>query len=131
MKFIVLGYYDPKKFEAMSESDRNAMFDTCLAYDDVLRKDGNFVGGEALQPIVRKVHSKNGKVQAVDGPFAETKELIGGLMFLEARDLDHAAELISKHPAVVAGNTFEIRPVADMTEIFSASERRRVAAGKR
>ena len=50
MKYICLGYIEPKKFENMSESERNAMVDACWAYDDELRKGGHFAGGEGLQP---------------------------------------------------------------------------------
>ncbi len=131
MKFIVLGYYDPKKFEAMSEAERNAMFDACFDYDDnVLRKGGHFLGGEAidLPDNARTVKLKNGKVVATDGPYAETKEVIGGILILEARDLDHAVELMSNHPAAKAGNAFDIRAVSDMSEIARESERRRAVA---
>ena len=50
MKYICLGYIEPNKFETMSENERNAMVDECFAYDDQLRRDGHFAGGEALQP---------------------------------------------------------------------------------
>ena len=76
MKFICLGYYDEKKFESLPESERNAMFDECFAYDDMLRKRGHFSGGEALDPHTtpKTVRWKNGKVAVIDGPYAETKE---------------------------------------------------------
>src|SRR5215469_15871466 len=111
MKYICLGYYDEKQFENMSEKERNAMFDECFGYDDVLRKNGNFVGGEALDSHrnATTLRWKNGKVSITDGPYAETKEQIGGILFLEARDLNHAIQLMSKHPGVRAGG-FEIRP---------------------
>ena len=127
MKFVVLGYYDPKKFEAMPENERNALFDECFDYDDVLRGGGHFTGGPALEPGTAKtVRGKNGKVTVTDGPYAETKEQIGGILFLEARDLAHAGELMSKHPAVKHGvSTFEIRPEGDMTQIRAQSEKRR------
>ncbi len=131
MKFVCLGYIAPNKFESMPESERNAWVDACTAYDDILRANGHFAGGEALQPAAsaRTLRPKDGKVLITDGPYAETKEQIGGILILEARDLDHAVELMSKHPGVSAGpSIFEIRPIADMTEIFSESARRR---GKR
>jgi hypothetical protein len=130
MKFVVLGYYDPIKFDSMPEAERNNLFDACLTYDDdVLRKGGHFAGGEALElpHTARTVQSKNGKVVVLDGPYTETKEVLGGILILEARDLDHAIELMSKHPAVNAGNVFDIRAVSDMTEISRASKRRRGA----
>jgi hypothetical protein len=67
---------------------------------------------------------KNGKVSITDGPYAETKEQIGGILILEARDLNHAIQLMSKHPGVKAG-PFEIRPAADLTEMIRESEQRR------
>ena len=67
---------------------------------------------------------RNGKVSITDGPYAETKEQIGGILILEARDLNHAIQLMSKHPGVKAG-PFEIRPAADLTEMVRESEQRR------
>jgi len=68
---------------------------------------------------------KNGKVFITDGPYAETKEQLGGILVLEARDLNHAIQLMSKHPGVKAG-PFEIRPAEDLTEMIRESERRRL-----
>ena len=68
---------------------------------------------------------KNGKVATTDGPYAETKEQLGGILVLEARDMNHAVQLMSQHPALKYGNIFEIRPVGDMSEIMKASEQRR------
>lgn len=126
MKYICLGYIDPKKWETMSESERNAMVDECFTYDDVLRKNGHFVGGEALQgpQNASTLRFQNGKVSVTDGPYAETKEQLGGILILEAKDLNHAIQLMSKHPGVKAG-PFEIRPAGDLTEMIRESERRR------
>jgi hypothetical protein len=126
MKYVCLGYYDEKQWETMSESERNAMMDECFAYDDVLRKHGHFVGGEALQTVrnATTLRWKNGKVSITDGPYAETKELLGGFLVLEARDLNHAIQLMSKHPGVKAG-PFEIRPTEDLSAMVTESERRR------
>jgi hypothetical protein len=83
----------------------------CFAYDDELRRGGHFLGGEALQAATNAatVRWRSGQVLVTDGPYAETKEQLGGIMFLEARDLNHAIQLMSKHPGVRAGG-FEIRP---------------------
>ncbi|HEY7715913.1 MAG TPA: YciI family protein [Candidatus Binatia bacterium] len=126
MKYICLGYYDEKKWETMSENERNALMDGCFAYDDTLRKNGHFVGGEALQRARNAVtlRSTNGKVSVTDGPYAETKEQLGGILMLEASDLNHAIQLMSNHPGVQAG-PFEIRPAEDLTEVVRDSERRR------
>lgn len=126
MKYICLGYMDPKKWENMSEHDMNAFVDECFAYDDVLRKNGHFAGGEALQPPqnATTLRFQNGKVAVTDGPYAETKEQLGGILILEAKDLNHAIQLMSKHPGV-RGGPFEIRPAADLTDMIRASEQRR------
>jgi hypothetical protein len=126
VKYICRGYMDSKKWETMSESERNAMMDECFAYDDVLRKKGHFVGGEALQSALNATTLtwKNGKVSITDGPYAETKEQLGGFLVLEAKDLNHAIQLMSKHPGVKAG-PFEIRQAEDLTEMIGESERRR------
>jgi hypothetical protein len=134
MKYFCLGYIEPNKFETMSESERNAMLDECFTYDDILRKNGHFAGGEALQGpyTATTLRWNNGKVSVTDGPYAETKEQLGGILVLEARDLNHAIQLISKHPGVKAG-PFEIRPAADLTEMIRESEQRRagVKAGSK
>ena len=124
MKYVCLGYIEPGKFENMPERERNAMVDECFAYDDVLRKNGHFAGGEGLQPPSNAVtlRFRNGKVSVIDGPYAETKEQIGGILVLEANDLNHAIQLMSKHPGVRAG-PFEIRPAADLTGMIRDSER--------
>jgi hypothetical protein len=129
MKYICLGYIEPNKFESMSEAERNAMLDECFAYDDELRKNGHFAGGEGLQPpqTAATLRWNDGKVSITDGPYAETKEQIGGILVLEARDLNHAIQLMSKHPGVKAG-PFEIRPVADLSEMVRQSEGRRGGA---
>ena len=60
-----------------------------------------------------------------DGPYAETKEQLGGIVMLEARDMNHAVQLMAQHPSLKYGSIFEIRPVGDMNEIMKASEQRR------
>jgi hypothetical protein len=127
MKYLCFGYYDKSKFDGMTESERNAMFDACLEYDDHLRASGHWAGGEALQgpETAMTLSGKNGKVVTTDGPYAETKEQLGGLLVLEARDMNHAVQLMTQHPAMRYDNIFEIRPAGDMSEIIKASEQRR------
>lgn len=129
MKYICLGYIDPNKLTSMSETDMHAMVDECLTYDDELRASGHFAGGHGLQPpqTAATLRWEGGKVAITDGPYAETKEQIGGILILEARDLNHAIQLMSKHPGVKSG-PFEIRPAADLTEMVLESERRRAGA---
>ena len=129
MKYMCLGYLDEKKFAAMTEAERNSFMDDCFAYDDVLRAKGHFLAGEGLESArtTKTVRLKKGKPVVTDGPFIETKEQIGGVLILEAKDLDEAVQLISHHPGVAAAG-FEIRPIADMSAALEASERRRRAA---
>jgi hypothetical protein len=126
MKYICLGYMEEKKWETMSERERNTLIDECFTYDDSLRKNGHFVGGEALQTArnATTLRWRNGKVVITDGPYAETKEQLGGILVLEAKDLNHAIQLMSKHPGVQAG-PFEIRPAEDLSGLMTESERRR------
>jgi hypothetical protein len=127
MKYICLGYLEEKLFEKMSENEMNHFMDECFTYDDELRNKGHFVGGEALQTVhnATTLRTNNGKVIVTDGPFAETKEQLGGIMILEANDLNHAIQLMSKHPSIYMGGSFEIRPAADLTEMVKESEKRR------
>jgi hypothetical protein len=112
MKYVCLGLYDEAAFAQMSQADSQKMFEECFAYDDVLRRGGHFLGGEALDSARNAVtlRMKNGEVQVTDGPYVETRETLGGILLLEARDLNHAISLMSKHPALKVGNVFEIRP---------------------
>ena len=129
MKFICFGYLDVQSWATKSPSEQNAMIDRCFAYDEVLKKNGNWVSGEGLQgpDTAATLRSQGGKVSRTDGPYAETKELLGGLLVLEARDLNHAVELISNHPGMKMG-PWEIRPAADMSAMIAESERRRRVA---
>ncbi|HYQ87708.1 MAG TPA: YciI family protein, partial [Bacteroidota bacterium] len=122
MKYLCLGYMDEKKWEAMSEEERGSFLDECFAYDDMLRKNRHFVGGEALDTPrnAATLRFQNGRVIITDGPFAETKEQLGGILLLEANDLNHAIQLMSKHPGV-RGGPFEIRPAADLTGLLEES----------
>jgi hypothetical protein len=117
MKYICLGYIEDGKWDSLTEAQRKAMMEECFAYDDELRKNGHFLGGEALQGPrnAATLRWQDGKVMVTDGPYAETKEQIGGILLLEARDLNHAIQLMSKHPGVRLGGPFEIRPSAEAT----------------
>ena len=126
MKYICFGYLDVKNWETKSESERNAMIDQCFAYDDVLKKNGHWVSGDGLQgpDNATTLRYQSGKVSVTDGPYAQTKELLGGLLILEARDLNHAIQLISNHPGIKMG-PWEIRPAEDLTPMILESEKRR------
>jgi hypothetical protein len=129
MKYICLGYLDVTQWATLSAGRQNAMIDDCVAYDEGLKKNGHWVGGEGLQgpDTATTLRYQNGTVSVTDGPFVETKEMLGGLLIIEARDRNHAIQLMSNHPGVKMG-PWEIRPVEDLTEMIRESERRQ---GKR
>ena len=126
MKYVCLGYLEPGKFEGMTEAEQHAMLDECFEYNDHLRANGLVVAEVPLQPpeTALTLYWKNGKVATTDGPYAETKEQLGGIHILEARDLNHAIQLMSQHPGMKYGSV-EIRPVADVSEMTKESEQRR------
>jgi hypothetical protein len=129
MKYICLGYIDQARWQNLPEPERNSIMDGCFAYDDELRRGGHFAGGEALDDArnAATLRFRDGAVTVTDGPFTETREQIGGILILEARDLNEAIQLMSRHPGVRIG-PFEIRPAADLGEMMSASELRRAKA---
>ena len=128
MKYICLGYLEPGKFEGMTEVERHAVLDQCFAHNDHLRTNGHLVAELALQPPETAVtlYGKNGKIATTDGPYAETKEQLGGIQILEARDLNHAIQLVSDLPGFKFGlGPIEIRPIVDLTEMINESQQRR------
>jgi hypothetical protein len=121
MKFVCLGYIDESKFATIPPQDAERMMEECFAYDDELRRGGQFLGGEALDSARKAVtlRANNGEIEATDGPYAETKEVLGGILLLEALDLSHAVALMSKHPGVKMG-PFEIRPANEaINQLFA------------
>ncbi|SFJ65404.1 YciI family protein [Planctomicrobium piriforme] len=131
MRFICLGYLNESDWNALPDSEQATFMDKCFAYDDELRRGGHFAGGEALQSARSAVTVRplNGQVTITDGPYAETKEQIGGILILEARDLNHAIQLMSRHPGVRAGG-FEIRPVDDTINALIASREAQFQAAR-
>lgn len=132
MKYICLGYIDEKEWASATKEEQQNMMDECFAYDNQLKKNGYFVGGEALQGSqnAATLRWREGKMSVTDGPFAETKEQIGGIMILEANDLNHAIRLLSNHPSMrilKERGCWEIRPAADLTALVRESEQRRNA----
>jgi hypothetical protein len=125
MKYICLGYIEERLWDGWSEQEQKKFVDECIGYDAELRKNGHFVNGEALQSVrtATTLRQKNGKLVITDGPFAETKEQLGGIMVLEARDLNHAIQLMSKHPSVRMGGTWEIRPADEQINALYQPEK--------
>jgi hypothetical protein len=115
MKFLCVVYADEKRFDAMSKAEAQALIVDSLAYDDELRRGGHFIVANALQPVqtARTVRKRNGKVSSVDGPFAETKEQLGGFILIDARDVDEAVRLASNIPMAQVG-CIEVRPIMEL-----------------
>jgi hypothetical protein len=133
MKYICLGYLAPGKFEGMAENELHETLDECFEYNDHLRANGHLVSELPLQPpeTALTLYWKDGKVATTDGPYAETKEQLGGIHIIEARDLNHAVQLISQLPGFKYGlGPVEIRPLADISELIKQSEQRRNVASR-
>lgn len=115
MRYACIIYYDPQTLFGGSP-EANEALEQCAGHDEVLKAGGHFVTGEALElpDGARTVKVRDGKVSAVDGPFAETKEILGGIVIIEARDIDQAAELAAGHPLARIGFV-EVRPVVDFS----------------
>src|SRR5436190_5858305 len=112
MKYLLLIYGNEGDFANVSEADQGRIFQEYMDYTKGIRKNGNYIGGEALQPVATAttVRQRNGKTLTTDGPFAETKEQLGGFYLVEAKDLDEAIKLGSGIPAVRTGS-IEVRPI--------------------
>jgi hypothetical protein len=106
---------DEKRLQAMSKSEAQALDDESLEYDDTLRKRGHFLAAQALESVTSAatVRIRSGKVSITDGPFAETKEQVGGFILIEAKDLNEAIQLASRIPAIRFG-AVEVRPVKEL-----------------
>lgn len=113
MKYVCLGYHDEQEWAALPVDDRKALMEESLAYLDELRGSGHLLAERALQgtDTATTLRFSGGRMLICDGPFAETKEQLGGFLLLEANDLNHAIQLASKMPCMRVGGTLEIRPV--------------------
>jgi hypothetical protein len=116
MRYACLIYYNPKTLFGGSP-EANAALAECATYDDKLKETGHFVMGEALElpEAAMTVQVRAGKMSATDGPFMETKEMLGGVIVIEARDLNEAARVASGHPIARVGS-IEVRPVVDFSQ---------------
>ena len=112
MKYICLIYSDRGKIDALPESEQQAILGEYMAFTQSIRESGHYVAAERLAPVkrARTIRSRNGQVAVTDGPFAETKEQLGGFYLIDARDLDEATEIASSIPGTRLG-TIEVRPV--------------------
>ena len=124
MQFLLLIYTDNSLLEALPAGEADAMMRECFNHADDLREQGNLRQSQQLEaPATAKtVRIRAGRLNVVDGPFAETKEMLGGFNLIEAADMDEAVRIASEFPWTATG-CVEIRPIRDM-----AAVRRRVGA---
>ncbi len=113
MRYMLLVYRDERTWDAMSVQERGRVFQEAVEFSEGLRSSGFYQGGDPLEPTstATTVRMKNGKAVITDGPFAETKEQLGGYTIVEARDLDEALAFVARHPLVRAGFSIEVRPI--------------------
>jgi hypothetical protein len=114
MKYALFCCTEEKKLNAMPKGEIDAVMDETAAYIEALRKSGLYIASERLQPVetATMVRVRNGELSTTDGPFAETKEQLGGFWLIEARDLNEAIQVASKFPSARIGR-IEVRPVAE------------------
>jgi hypothetical protein len=112
MKYLLLIYENEASFAGLSEAEQGQVFQEYMDYSNRIRKSGNYIAGQALQPIstATTVRVKNGKTITTDGPFAETREQLGGFYMVEAKDLDEAITLAAGIPGARTGS-IEVRPI--------------------
>ena len=117
MRYLCLIYADEAIQERMTEEERSAMFGAYGAFTEDLEKAGSMLGGEALQATstATTVQVRNGNTITIDGPFAETKEQLGGFYMIEAKDLDEAIAWAAKIPSAATGS-IEVRPIMEFGE---------------
>jgi hypothetical protein len=104
---------DEERWAAMSAEERSTIYREAVEYSDAHRPSGLYEGGSPLEPTstATTVRMKNGKAVITDGPFAETKEQLGGYSIVEAKDLDEVLAFVARHPLLRGGHTIEVRPI--------------------
>ena len=115
MKFLFLIYHDEKTLDALPEQEMQALVDGALDYDEEIRRSGHYIVSNALQRTrtARTIRVRGGKATVTDGPFAETKEQLGGFILIEARDLNEAIQAASRIPLARRGS-IEVRPIKEL-----------------
>ena len=130
MRYLCLIYENEKAWETIPPAESEAIMNEYFQFTDEIRKNGKYVAGEALQPTASSttVRVRNGKVSTTDGPFAETKEQLGGFYMIEATDLNDAIQVASRIPSARHG-AIEIRPVVDFSAETAQREQEAGARG--
>ncbi len=114
MRYLCLIYEDEKAWQKMSEADMQKGMAEYNAFTESIKKNGNYIGGEALQPTdtAKSVRVRAGKISTTDGPYVETKEQLGGYYLIKAKDLNDAVQVASRIPGAKHG-TVEVRPIME------------------
>ncbi len=114
MKYLCLVYVEEKVLNAMPHNERVAISNDAMAYCDKLQKQGQLLSASPLHPVeaATTVRVRGGKTTTTDGPFAETKEQLGGYLLIDVRDLNDAVRIASKFPAALFGS-IEVRPIKE------------------
>jgi hypothetical protein len=117
MRYLCLIYDEEKKIAAMPKSEMDKFMTDYFAFTADIKRSGHYLGGEALQPVhtATTVRVRNGKASTTDGPFAETKEQLGGYYLIDAKDLNDAIQVASRIPSARLG-TVEVRPIQEFGE---------------
>ncbi len=123
MRYLCLIYENEKAWESLPPAESEAIMGEYFAFTEQIRGNGKFVAGEALQPTptATTVRVRNGKISTTDGPFAETKEQLGGFYLIDAQDLNDAIQVASKIPSARLGS-IEVRPVIDFSQEMETRE---------
>jgi hypothetical protein len=116
MKYLCLIYGEEKNWQHYTKEQSDAMLREYFAFTEDIRKSGHMLGGDALQPTsaATTVRVRNGKVSTTDGPFAETKEQLGGFYLIEGKDLNDAIQVAARIPGAKTGS-IEVRPIMVFT----------------
>lgn len=122
MRYLCLIYDDEQTMNGMPKSEADAFMDEYFGFTESVRASGHFVAGEALQPVetATTLRQRGGRLATIDGPFAETKEQLGGFYLIEARDLNEALQVAARIPSVRTGSV-EVRPVVDFSGASAGS----------
>jgi hypothetical protein len=112
MQYLLLIYRKETDWATRPEAERNEIFQAYMSFAQGIRSSGNYVAGEALQPVATAttVRVKDGKTLTTDGPFAETREQLGGFFLIEAKNLDEATGIAARVPDA-RGGSIEVRPI--------------------
>jgi hypothetical protein len=130
MRFLCLVYHEEEKLAALSQPEMDSLVGACIGWVEELDKGGHHILSAGLQSVrsAATVRNRNGKVSTTDGPFAETKEFLGGFTLISAKDFDEALQLAARFPAVLIGS-MEVRPLLEPGEAAADPLDQKIMAG--